>query len=86
MDPPPLPNFKLLKPTKALVTTGGDFITAKEKLLNDIEMQERIIDGQKFLIEAKMGLWYVNDDASHWQNKHKAQEWHFKDHGLKKYK
>jgi len=76
MDSPQVPNFKLLKP---LVTTGGDFITAKEKLLNDIEMQERIIDGQKFLIEARMHLWYVNEDSSYWKGFFNDQTWHFRD-------
>lgn len=79
-----LPNFKLTKPKQepCLDVLGG-FITAfelhKQKILTDIEMKQRKIDAGKFMIEAKMHLWYVNEDASYWKLMRKDEEWHFRD-------
>lgn len=73
-----LPNFKLLKPKQEpILDVEGNFITAKQKLLSDIEMKERQVDAAKFLIEAKMNLWYVNEDYGYWRFRDDSKFWHF---------
>ncbi len=69
MDSPQLPNFTLRKPAG---TVESGFISALEK-------EKRRVDKGKFLIEAKMGLWNVNEDSSYWKKKHDRRYWHFRD-------
>lgn len=58
VKPTSLPNFRLRKQEDLFDQFTG-FISAKQKMLNDVERLERKQDAAKFLIEARMDLWDV---------------------------
>ena len=76
MDPRGMPNFSLKKCLSPILTVNGTFITARIALEQNERLARRA-DAAKFLIEAKMGLWMVNEDYSYLKGKHNLKAFHF---------